>query len=393
MIVLAVVRHYLPVYQSGGPARTLANLIERLGDEYQFRIITSAGDTPVGAAHEPEESIVADRWNRVGKADVYYVSASNRSVRRLAKLIGDTPHDILYINSFFDSVFTVKTVLARRLGLLPDTPVVLAPRGEFSPAALRLDRWRKLPYLACSRALGLYRRLMWQASSEFEAGDIRRTLGRMAEPLVIAPNLPRRLGDATGTAHDRSPGDPLRVVFLSRIAPLKNLAYALQALQHVRVPVSFTIYGPVRDAAYWSECQRLIGCLPDTVKVEYRGEVRSADVPGVLQAHDLFLLPTRGENYGHAIAEALNAGTPVLIADTTSWRGLEQDGVGWDLPLDDPERFARCVEYAAGLSTEEYAAWREHVRRYAASRVEDTRAVDANRKLFERAISAGSGAL
>jgi glycosyltransferase involved in cell wall biosynthesis len=382
--VLAIVRHYLPLYQTGGPARTLANMVERLGDEFQFRIVTSSREGPDGSAHAV---VQVDRWNRVGKAEVCYVSPPNRSVRGLAKLIRTTPHDVLYINSFFDSVFTVKAVIARRLGLLPRVPVILAPRGEFSPAALTLDRWRKVPYLAASRRLGLYRDMVWQASSDFEASDIRRSLGEAAEPLHVAPNLPRPATPDTATDGGRSRGDVLRIVFLSRIVPMKNLAYALQVLRRVRVPIEFNIYGPVRDTGYWSECQRLLAALPDTAKGEYRGEVPSADVPDVLRAHDLFFLPTRGENYGHAIAEALSVGTPVLIADTTSWRGLEEAGVGWDLPLGDPDRFARCVEDCARLPAEAYAAWRERVRRYAAGRGDDERAVEANRRLFESAVA------
>ena len=384
MTVLAIIRHYLPGYQSGGPARTLANLVERLGDEIQFRIITCDRDLVDEA---PYTGVAVDGWNRVGKAEVYYASPPNRSVRRLTRLIGRTRHDVLYLNSFFDSVLTVKTLMARRFGLLREVPVVLAARGEFSPAALNLDRWKKIAYRATARRLGMYRDLVWQASSEFEADDIRRTLGATAEPLLVAPNLPRPASHGSATMQSRSSGEALRVVFLSRITRLKNLAYALQVLQQVRVPVKFSICGPIADRGYWSECQRVLACLPDNVAVEYRGEVPSVDVPRVLGAHDLFFLPTQSENYGHAIAEALSVGTPVLIADTTPWRGLEEAGVGWDLPLDDSNRFARHVEHAAGLGTGEYAAWRARVQAYAASRIENTGAVDANRKLFEIAAA------
>lgn len=381
--ILAVVRHYLPGYRSGGPARTLANLTDRLGDELAFRIVTADRDALDDA---PYADVVVDGWNRVGNADVYYVSPPNRSVRRLANVIRDTPHDILYVNSFFDSFFTVKVLAARRLGLLPDRPLVLAPRGELSPAALRLDRWKKRAYLAVARGLNLYGNLVWQASSEREAADIRRALGRLAEPLIVAPNLPRPVPCDAVRDVARDAGAPLRVVFLGRITPMKNLDGALRILQRVRVPVEFRIHGPIRDERYWRECRQLIERLPAPVHVEYGGEVPSDEVPGVLRAYDLFLLPTRGENYGHAIAEALSAGTPVLIADTTRWRDLEAAGAGWDLPLDEPERFARCIEQAAGLGTEEYAAWRARVRAYAGSHVEDAAAVDANRRLFEQAM-------
>ena len=52
-----------------------------------------------------------------------------------------------------------------------------------------------------------------------------------------------------------------------------------------------------------------------------------------MAANDLFFLPTRGENFGHVIAEALSVGTPVLISDQTPWRKLAAVGLGHDLPL------------------------------------------------------------
>ena len=385
--VLAIIRHYLPGCQSGGPARTLANLVERLGDEIQFRIITCDRDL---VDETPYTSVAVDGWNRVDKADVYYASPSTRSIRRLARLIRQTHHDILYLNSFFDSLLTVKTLVARRVGLLPAAPVVLAPRGELSRAALQLDRWKKVVYLAGAKRLGLYRDLVWQASSEFEADDIRRTVGgtarRLAESLCIAPNLSQPVSSETTTVQHRAPGEALQVIFLSRITPLKNLAYALQVLQRVRSQVKFSIYGPVADRGYWSECQRLLGCLPANVMAEYRGEVPPADVHRVLRAHDLFFLPTQSENYGHAIAEALSVGTPALIADTTPWRGLEEAGAGWDLPVEDPERFARCVDRSAELGPEAYEAWRARVRQYAAHRIGGQNAAEAHRSLFAVAM-------
>ena len=103
-------------------------MVERLGDELQFRIITCDRDL---VDEVPYSGVVVDGWNRVGKADVYYVSPRKRSVWRLARLIRNTRHDVLYLNSFFDSVFTVKTVVARRLGLFPRVPAILAPAASF----------------------------------------------------------------------------------------------------------------------------------------------------------------------------------------------------------------------------------------------------------------------
>jgi glycosyltransferase involved in cell wall biosynthesis len=129
--------------------------------------------------------------------------------------------------------------------------------------------------------------------------------------------------------------------------------------------------------------------LPPNVSAHYRGSVKHDEVDDVFRAHDLFLFPTRGENFGHVILESMRAGTPVLIADTTPWRGLEALGVGWDLPLDDPGPFVAAIETACSIEGASYARWRERVQAYAARRSEDSAVVDATRRLFLDLIGGG----
>jgi hypothetical protein len=75
--------------------------------------------------------------------------------------------------------------------------------------------------------------------------------------------------------------------------------------------------------------------------------MRPAEIAARWKDYHFLYLPTRGENFGHAIAESLNHATPVIISDQTPWRKLERIGVGWDLPLVKKEFeavFQKCVE-------------------------------------------------
>lgn len=387
-IVLVLVRYYLPGDKSGGPVRSISNIVDQFGGEFDFRIVTSDRDSLDKA---PYAGVAVDAWNQVGKAQVYYLSPRNRSVLALARLFCGTPYDLLYLNSFFDPVFTRRPLLARRLGLLPTKPVVIAPRGEFSPGALLLKRWKKGPYRWLASAIGLYRGLTWHASSEREAADIRHAMVRIAQQITIAitvaSDLPR-LPDKEAFKYDplsREPEEPLRIVFLSRITPMKNLDFALRVLARVKFPVHFAIFGPIEDGSYWRKCEGLIADLPPNISVRYEGAVDHSQVATVLETHDMFFLPTRGENFGHVIMESLSAGTPVLIADTTPWRDLEQAGVGWDLPLNNEQQFADKIHDAAQFSNEAYRLWRKRVRSYACKRAVDPEIIAANRRLFMEA--------
>lgn len=380
-VILTLVGYYLPGYKSGGPVRTIANMVARLGDEFDFRIVTR--DRDFGDS-EPYPGIMTNQWNQVGKAQVYYAPLQQLSIPRLEKLLRDTPFDILYLNSFFSYRFTIQPLILRRLGRMPRQPVILAPRGEFSQGALELKRWKKALFIRVAKAFGLYDGLIWQASSEYEADDIRRVLLRTVTQCFVAPDIPASCstGPIQGEAIKLFGKRPLRVIFLSRITPKKNLDFALRVLSLVPVPVDFNIYGPVDDEKYWQHCKELIDKLPSHIRVSYHGAVDHSQVTNLMADHDLFLFPTRGENYGHVIAEALSVGTPVLISDQTPWRRLSERGVGWDLPLESEAAFAERIMQLHKMSKEEYIQMRHAAQRWAEEQLTDPWVVEANRQMF-----------
>jgi hypothetical protein len=165
--VLVFNKFYLPGYKAGGPIRTLANMAERMGDDFDFRIITQ--DRDAGERH-PYCNINESSWYEVGKAKVSYMNPASLSVGRLIKLVYEVNPDIIYLNSFFDKIFTQRILWGRRFGYLRNIPIILAPRGEFSPGAIALKHGKKELYIHFSRLFGLYRNLIWQASSSYELG-------------------------------------------------------------------------------------------------------------------------------------------------------------------------------------------------------------------------------
>lgn len=379
--ILIFVGHYLPGYKSGGALRTIVNLVEHLGEEFEFRIITSDRDF---GNNVPYSNVCVNQWNIIGNAHVYYLSPKQCSRSNIGNLISETHHDILYLNSFFDPVFTIRPLLARFFRKLPRRPIIIAPRGEFAVGALRLKKWKKRAYFLISKLFGLYQGVTWQASSDYEVIDINRTMGKLASKIVVAPDALQRYKPLTGedVSHCRLITEPLRICILARIAPIKNLDYCLSVLSKVSVPVIFDIYGPKEDEEYWKFCESMIKNLPSSVNVSYYGCVEHDSVNEVLRNYDLFFLPSKGENFGHVIFESLSVGTPVLIANTTPWRDLESIGVGWDLPLDTPAAFVTAIENAASIGKDDYVKLRGCVRNYAEKVINDSSILDANRQLF-----------
>jgi glycosyltransferase involved in cell wall biosynthesis len=385
-VVLTFAGHYLPGFKAGGPIRTLVNLVDRLGDAFDFRIV--AADRDLGDT-APFADVPVDVWTQYGSARLFYRSPGAGGWRSLLASSEVRRPDILYLNGFFGLRSSILPLIDLRRGRLDRAPTLLAPRGEFSAGALGLKAAKKRAFIAASRAVGLHSRLTFQASSEYEAADITRTLGDV--PVHIAPDLPGRAAGAPEPARPRPAGAPFRLAFLARISPMKNLIGAIDILSRVHsVPIVFDIHGVVEDADCWARCEAAIEALPPNVQATYKGPVAPDQVQTVLSGYDAFLLPTLGENYGHVIREALSAGLPVLISDRTPWRGLEASGAGADLPLDDLDAFADRIRAWEALPLDRFQSMREAARVLGDDPAAAGAAVEANRRMFLAALRHGA---
>lgn len=340
--ILTITDYFLPGYLGGGPIRTLANMRVQLAGKVALPVFTRDRDLGMQV---PYPGIGSNQWVDTPEGPVFYACPRTFGPSGLRRALAAQRVDAIYLNSFFSPRASILINLdLRRRGVR--LPLLLAPRGEFSPGALAVKRRKKRAFLALSRRLGLYRDIAWHASSPLEAEDILRQfpdardrIHIAADPVIATPPLP---------APDVAPKKPghLRIAFISRISPKKNLDGLLGVLHHVRASVDLNIFGPVEDAAYWAICEKRIATLPAHITVRMHGALPPDAVSPTFARHDLFAFPTQGENFGHVIFEALRAGTPVLISDQTPWRP-DDVGAVTTLPLNDEAGWHRAIEDAA----------------------------------------------
>lgn len=374
--VLVLLGCFRDAHEATGPSQSMIGMARLLGHRFRFRVL----------AEEPEPTLAG--WTEVADVEQRALRQGRFGARGLRAALSATPHDILVMNSIFCRQLTVPALIMRRLGLVPGSPALLAPRGEFSPGALALKPRRKRLYLALLRRLRLLDGVAIQATTEDEAIMIRQAFP--AAEIVLGPNV-RTLGPLPPHAAGE-PATPLKIAFLSRIDRKKNLDFALRCLARSGIRADFGIYGPVTHDDYWAECQRIIADMPDTVSVTYHGAIGQQDVPEALAGHDLFFLPTRGENYGHAIVDALAAGLPALLSDQVPWRGLREAGAGWTLPLDDEAAFIAALREMAGRSPDERLAGRRAARAYVEDQLARDGAVAALEACFTQLLDGGARA-
>ena len=374
-VVLTALGCFWPGNDASGPNQSFIALASALHDQFDFRVI--ARDRAPGAETSPAPS----GWTDLGYARALYLDVGRFGARGLGRHLKDTPHDLLWLNSVYDREFTLPALALRRFRPSPSR-VILSPRGEFGAGALDVKAGKKRWFLRLARA-GLWGDVLWHATSEAERRDTARQAPRGAE-IVVAPNLRLMLNPPP---FEPSGGEALRVIFVGRIAPIKGLAFALKVLARFSRPATFEILGPAEDAATYAEARALAEALPPHIVVHWRGAASNEAIIAALARSDVFLAPTGGENFGHAIFEALSCGVPALISDQTPWRGLAVAKAGWDLALGDPATFVAALESFATLDSEARAAWRAGARARARAYVEASGGAAASAALIQRALA------
>jgi glycosyltransferase involved in cell wall biosynthesis len=230
---------------------------------------------------------------------------------------------------------------AARSAMDAGVPYVVKTCGMLSPWSLSQSRLKKQIYLH----LRLKRTLRGAAALHFTAEGEREEAGELATlaPAILEPN-----GVDLAQYRRRVPGEPFRqerriapnqplVLFLGRLHPKKGIDLLIGALKRVAevIPdVTLVIAGPDENG-YRAVLERQIRSAGLLNQVMFTGRLDRAGVLAALSAADLFVLPSRSENFAVAVVESLAAGTPVIVSDRVGVHEDVQRGkVGAVVPLD-----------------------------------------------------------
>jgi glycosyltransferase involved in cell wall biosynthesis len=367
---------FTPGYRAGGPIQSCHNFVLGMQHVYPIQVLTTNKDLGDEA---PYPHIPTQVWLPFeGNSQVMYLPANRLGAWQIAQILRQSKPTVVYLNSMFSLYFTIVPLVMYWLGLL-SAKVVLAPRGMLKASALQFKARKKQVFLRLFRWSGLAQRIVFHATDAQEKKDIERVFGAHCQ-IVVIPSFPPPI---VPLLQPKIKSNPVRFVFIGRIHPIKNLHFALQCLAACKLAVHFSIIGNIEDAGYWQQCKELIIRLPAHVRVDYLGEMPHPEVKARLADFDFLLLPTQGENFGHAIFECFAAGIPVLISDQTPWLGLQELQAGWSLPLDGVAGFVSALEQAAAMRAEEYVVWSGAAQAYARAFVAQAGLEEAYRGLFD----------
>lgn len=342
--VLILTEWFAPGYKAGGPIRSIQNMVMTL--PFDFYIITTNKDW---GDENPYLNVVADGWIDFSENVKVWYTSDGLSNECFTQLITEVNPEVLYLNSMFSWSFTWRPILTAR-NLKFQGKVVLAPRGMLHPNAMQIKQSKKRLFLTMIKWMGWTKNVHWQATSAEEVKYIQQHFGNETK-ISVTENLP-----TLSQIKERPVVKGNRWLMVNRLSEEKGVLEGLE--WWVSHPLSshcqLTIIGSSANAVYLEKMERFIVSNANK-SIQWIGDVLPQEVTDWMRKSDFLFAPTRGENYGHAIAEALFMGLPVVVAEGTPWIQLKVKNWGWNFGRS-AIGLKEVLDQVENLSDESYVA-------------------------------------
>lgn len=373
--ILVFIDWFLPGYKAGGPIRSCANMIDHLKDDFDFYVITRNTDY---CEHTPYKDIAYNTWvKRENHLHIYYLSAENVNGKTIKKMLKETKFDRVYLNGVYSFYFTILPLWYLKASKVK---ILLASRGMLSDHAIAVKSFKKKLFIFFAKIMGLFRHVTFHATSIQEASEIKKNFSQDAI-IAVVPNLPKT--QTTAYTAKRKEKGKINFISIGRIAPEKNTLFALQLLaKQEEGEICLDIFGAIYNQEYFNACERLVQKFPKNISVNFHGSVGEFEINRALEKAHFLLLPSTGENFGHAILESLSAGVPIIISDKTPWRNLTEKNVGWDIDLKDEKQFLTVLKACVLMDQEMYDAKAKMAFSLAKKFIEEEENIISNKKMF-----------
>jgi glycosyltransferase involved in cell wall biosynthesis len=337
MRVLSVVQFYFPFQDRGGPivkVRSLAKGLAKRG--HQVTVLTAdlgLGDVN-GFSEKVERCKWGWRWEDEGVEAIYLPTRGHYRAFTLNSGIVEfctaslNSFDLVHFYGLYDLLGPAAGYFCRR----QKVPYVVEPMGMYRPIDRSL-RFKRLWHGTLGKAL-LQNAARVIATSDMERQELLEG-GIPAAKLAIRYNgidlssctpLPPR-----GTFRSKwkiPPEQPL-ILFLSRLIPRKGADILIEAFAQTCPESGYlAIAGPEGEAGYRAYLEKRAKESGAEARILFTGPLYDEDKKAALADADVFALPSRYENFGNAVAEAVASGIPVIVTNSCGIHSLVADRAG-----------------------------------------------------------------
>ncbi|MEX0719989.1 MAG: glycosyltransferase [Balneolaceae bacterium] len=324
----------------GGPAKSVPSLSNSLR-KYEVGV-----DLVSSKLYKLEEN---DFINRYGLQERWYSFESKfikrfgyapKMLSKISSLSQQTKSNtIIHIHSLWKYCAYCGKVVAKKNNL----PIVISPRSSLYGESLKRGKFqKKVAKLFFVNQL-LNKSSCIHVTSKFEMNEVRKQ--GIKNPIAIISNGIdttefQNLRTKKQAKHSLGIPDYNNVVlFLSRVNERKRLEQLIKCFNHSyknNPDWCLLIVGPHEQPYFDNQIKPLLKEIPQEIreKIYITGNLSGRRRLDAFAASSLFVLPTKFENFGMAIGEAMAAGLPVLTTDMTPWLDLQGINAGITISSD-----------------------------------------------------------
>ena len=235
--------------------------------------------------------------------------------------------DLLFLIKNFDiihyyggwSLFHIKVLL---LSFMLKKKTIITPMGIYEDWSLNQKKLKKNIALFFYQSFILNKSDILHCSSSLEKKSLEKVTKNKNIKIV-----PHGIDHLTGYEINKKffSGTKKKALFFSRLHNKKGIIELVQAWINIKnTEWELHIYGPDYD-----NIKHKIKKIINNNKSIIIFDAVYHDKKNIYDQYDLFILPSRSENFGYVVLEALQLGLPVMTTNNTAWSIIEKKDAGW----------------------------------------------------------------
>jgi glycosyltransferase involved in cell wall biosynthesis len=217
--------------------------------------------------------------------------------------------DIVHIHGLWHPRFFIFFLIAK----LKKNKIIISPHGMLDPESLAINFWKKKIALTTYQGIILRGANLMIVNSSKEKKNLQNTIKCQKVAIIIH-------GIILKTIKRTKNKDLIHSLYFSKIHPIKNLLKLVQIWSFSKKLKNFklSILGEIDDVNYFNKVNKII---KNSKNIFFLGKIKKNKIIN-LSLYDVFILPSKSENFGLVVLEALNAGLYLILNKALPWKKL-----------------------------------------------------------------------
>lgn len=333
--------------QAGGPANTLFWLNSSLNNsEFKTYVLS----TDFGLKQKVSLEILSKEISS-DEHQVKFIASKGKEFLHISMEILEGCNIIQ-----FSSLFFPPTLPLLIMGIVLGKHIIISPRGELYPSALKIKPFKKIIWL---RLLKIFHsKIHFHATNEFEKRIICNYFHK-AKSITVIPNFVKMSRKLDLEILNN------QFLFIGRINPIKNIDLLIKSIstskRRLNRSINLVIAGSARlpyEKKYHQDLVDLVKELDLEDSITFLGHIEGEEKDRLIASSYALVLPSKSENFGNVVLEALAQGTPVIASQNTPWEALEKSKAGYWIPST-IEAISDCIDKIVNLQELDYLNMRD----------------------------------